>query len=63
MLLGEGRFQLLIVAVLDMLRDKGFIPEDLVESETKWFYSSLGIDGTSVAPFRKFIRHRFGNDD
>ncbi|PUU81771.1 Glutamate/Leucine/Phenylalanine/Valine dehydrogenase-domain-containing protein [Tuber borchii] len=30
--------------VMDMLEEKGFIPPDFVESETKWFYSSLGID-------------------
>jgi glutamate dehydrogenase len=24
--------------------DKGFIPEEFVESETAWFYNSLGID-------------------
>ncbi|KAL7267904.1 NAD-dependent glutamate dehydrogenase [Rhizina undulata] len=30
--------------VMDMLEEKGFIPPDFIESETKWFYSSLGID-------------------
>jgi len=38
---------------MDMLEEKGFIPPDFVESETKWFYSSLGIDGTSFGPFSK----------
>lgn len=54
-LLGEGRFQLLIVTVMDMLEEKGFIPPDFVESETKWFYSSLGIDGTSFAPLSESL--------
>lgn len=30
--------------VMDQLEDKGFIPPDFVESETKWFYDQLGID-------------------
>ncbi|KAF8455771.1 glutamate/leucine/phenylalanine/valine dehydrogenase [Kalaharituber pfeilii] len=30
--------------VMDALEAKGFIPSDLVESETQWFYSALGID-------------------
>ena len=49
----SGEFQLLIVTVMDMLEEKGFIPPDFVESETKWFYSSLGIDGMSFGPFPK----------
>jgi glutamate dehydrogenase len=31
-------------AVMDGVETKGFIPPDLVESETKWFYEQLGID-------------------
>ena len=30
--------------VMDIVEEKGFIPGDLVESETKWFYDDLGID-------------------
>ena len=30
--------------VMDAVEEKGFIPADLVESETKWFYNELGID-------------------
>ena len=30
--------------VMDQVEDKGFIPADLVEAETKWFYNELGID-------------------
>lgn len=30
---------------MDLLEEKGFIPPEFVENETKWFYSSLGIDG------------------
>ena len=30
--------------VEDLLSEKGFLPEDFVESETKWFYTELGID-------------------
>ncbi|KAK9475374.1 Glutamate/Leucine/Phenylalanine/Valine dehydrogenase-domain-containing protein [Dipodascopsis tothii] len=30
--------------VMDELDGKGFIPDNLIESETKWFYSDLGID-------------------
>lgn len=33
------------VAVMDMLEEKGFLPPEFVESETNWFYGSLGIDG------------------
>lgn len=32
-------------AVMDLLEEKGFIPPEFVENETRWFYSSLGIDG------------------
>jgi glutamate dehydrogenase len=31
-------------AVMDGIEEKGFIPPDLVEGETSWFYDSLGID-------------------
>jgi glutamate dehydrogenase len=31
-------------AVMDGVEEKGFMPPDLVESETKWFYNDLGID-------------------
>jgi glutamate dehydrogenase len=31
-------------AVMDGVEDKGFIPPDFVESETRWFYNELGID-------------------
>lgn len=30
--------------VEDLLAEKGFLPEDFVESETNWFYNELGID-------------------
>ena len=30
--------------VMDQVEEKGFIPGDLVEDETKWFYNELGID-------------------
>lgn len=30
--------------VLDLIDKFGFIPENLIESEAKWFYESLGID-------------------
>lgn len=30
--------------VMDQVEDKGFIPSEFVESETKWFYNELGID-------------------
>ncbi|KAF8247637.1 NAD-specific glutamate dehydrogenase (NAD-GDH) [Wilcoxina mikolae CBS 423.85] len=30
--------------VMDLLEEKGFIPVDFIESETNWFYTSLGID-------------------
>ncbi|KAI7492811.1 NAD-specific glutamate, partial [Hortaea werneckii] len=30
--------------VMDQVEEKGFIPSDLVEDETKWFYNDLGID-------------------
>jgi glutamate dehydrogenase len=29
---------------MDILDRKNFIPDDFVESETKWFYDELGID-------------------
>jgi len=29
---------------MDQIEEKGFIPGDFVESETKWFYDELGID-------------------
>ncbi|KAI5966150.1 GDH2 [Candida pseudojiufengensis] len=35
--------------VLDLLDSTGFIPENLLESETKWFYESLGIDDVFFA--------------
>ncbi|KAL1306631.1 hypothetical protein AAFC00_005309 [Neodothiora populina] len=31
-------------AVMDQIEDKGFMPAEFVESETKWFYNELGID-------------------
>lgn len=31
-------------AVMDAVEEKGFVPPELVESETKWFYQELGID-------------------
>ena len=31
--------------VMDLLEAKEFIPTDFIESETNWFYTSLGIDG------------------
>ncbi|KYG44899.1 hypothetical protein M433DRAFT_155085 [Acidomyces richmondensis BFW] len=30
--------------VRDQIDEKGFIPEELVDTETKWFYNELGID-------------------
>lgn len=35
--------------VLDELDKAGFIPENLLEAETKWFYESLGIDDVYFA--------------
>lgn len=35
--------------VLDILDNTGFIPESLIESETKWFYECLGIDDVFFA--------------
>ncbi|KAI5955896.1 GDH2 [Candida jiufengensis] len=35
--------------VLDVLDSTGFIPESLLESETKWFYENLGIDDVFFA--------------
>ena len=32
------------LAVMDQLEEKGFIPPELVENETNWFYNELGID-------------------
>lgn len=29
---------------MDAVEEKGFIPADLVDAETKWFYNELGID-------------------
>ncbi|CAO2652219.1 Nn.00g005020.m01.CDS01 [Neocucurbitaria sp. VM-36] len=31
-------------AVMDGVEEKGFVPPELVESETRWFYNELGID-------------------
>jgi glutamate dehydrogenase len=31
-------------AVMDGVESKGFMPPELVEDETRWFYDSLGID-------------------
>lgn len=31
-------------AVLDLLDKAGFIPEDAIETEARWFYTTLGID-------------------
>lgn len=47
---GFGRLKVIadslwISTVMDLLEEKGFIPPEFVENETKWFYSSLGIDG------------------
>lgn len=39
----EGKAQQM-EAVMDLVEEKGFIPADLVEAETKWFYTDLGID-------------------
>ncbi|KAG7191615.1 NAD-dependent glutamate dehydrogenase [Scheffersomyces spartinae] len=35
--------------VLDILDSTGFIPENLIESEAKWFYEHLGIDDVFFA--------------
>jgi glutamate dehydrogenase len=29
---------------MDLIEEKGFLPNDFVQSETEWFYNSLGID-------------------
>lgn len=29
---------------MDQLEEKGFLPVEFVEQETKWFYNELGID-------------------
>lgn len=39
----EGR-EKQMETVMDLLEEKGFIPPEFVENETKWFYTSLGID-------------------
>ncbi|KAF2174124.1 hypothetical protein M409DRAFT_62259 [Zasmidium cellare ATCC 36951] len=39
----EGKVQQM-EEVMDAVEEKGFIPGDLVEPETKWFYNELGID-------------------
>ncbi|KAF2147187.1 uncharacterized protein K452DRAFT_240434 [Aplosporella prunicola CBS 121167] len=39
----EGKEQQM-ETVMDQIEEKGFIPADFVESETKWFYTDLGID-------------------
>lgn len=31
-------------AVLDLLDQQGFIPDDIIEQEVEWFYAALGID-------------------
>lgn len=31
-------------AVMDGIEEKGFMPPELVEAETRWFYDQLGID-------------------
>jgi glutamate dehydrogenase len=31
-------------AVMDGVEEKGFMPPELVEAETRWFYDQLGID-------------------
>lgn len=31
-------------AVMDQAEEKGFIPGDILEQETDWFYNDLGID-------------------
>lgn len=36
-------------AVMDEIDRRGFIPESLIEPETKWFYNNLGIDDTYFA--------------
>nr|POE48002.1 nad-specific glutamate dehydrogenase [Quercus suber] len=39
----EGKVQQM-EQVMDLVEEKGFIPADLVENETTWFYNELGID-------------------
>ena len=39
----EGKMQQM-ETVIDTVEEKGFIPGDLVEIETDWFYNELGID-------------------
>ena len=39
----------LTITVLDIVDQKGFIPPDFVESETRWFYEELGIDDSYFA--------------
>jgi glutamate dehydrogenase len=39
----EGKGQQM-ETVMDQIEQKGFIPSDLVEAETRWFYDDLGID-------------------
>jgi glutamate dehydrogenase len=39
----EGKGQQM-ESVMDQIEQKGFIPTDLVEAETRWFYEDLGID-------------------
>jgi glutamate dehydrogenase len=39
----EGKAQQM-ESVMDGVEAKGFIPPELVEDETRWFYDQLGID-------------------
>lgn len=33
-----------MIRVANYIKEKGFIPEPLIENEVAWFYSNLGID-------------------
>lgn len=44
---------------MDQVEDKGFIPAEFVESETKWFYNELGWQDSSSAGLRTSNNHRY----
>lgn len=41
---------------MDILEEKGFLPAEFVEQETRWFYTQLGIDGELFPGIRESFR-------
>ena len=41
---GCETLELIAITVMDLIEDKGFLPQEFVASETEWFYKELGID-------------------